>query len=181
MWTAVVACLIGAALCLVAVVSLEAAGSDFLGVRDLALRGVFVTVLLALGIGSSAALVAVLSPRAEDGETDEHAVLAHIQTEAARRAARDAIAGRLQESAQLMSVRLESTDEVRAWRSHVQSWYDGTYLFLRERVSAQAADRFSRAPARQRRFVRAATAEHREWLGKLYGWRDQLGQIARRV
>ena len=183
MWTAVLACLIAAAMCLMAVIYLDAAGRDLPGVRDLAFRGVFVSVLLALGIGSTGALIAVLQPAgSDDGEAEDGAVvLAHIQSQAARRAAREALSSRLQESAQLASMQLEGADEVRLWRNRVQSWYDGTYLLLRGRVSSQAAERFSRAPARERRFARAATAEHREWLGKLHGWRDQLGQIARRL
>jgi len=179
----VLACLVAAALCLIGVVYLDAADRDLLGVRDLALSGVFAFVLLALSIGSAGVLIAVLRPAGSgDGEeADDAVVLAQIQSQAARRAAREAVSGRLQESAQLINVRVEGAEEVRLWRNRVQSWYGGTYLLLPERVSAQAAERFSRAPARERRFVRAAIAEHREWLGELHGWRDQLGQIPRRL
>jgi hypothetical protein len=182
MWTAVVACLLVAALCLGAVLYLDAVDTDALNVRELAYRGVFASVLLALAIGSTGALIAVLRPAAADGEGESDAEhVDRIRSEAARRAARDALGQRLRESAQLMNVRLEGADEVRLWRARVQTWFDGTYGQLREQVSSQAAERFSRAPARPRRFVRAANAEHSEWLAKLHGWRDQLGQITRRL
>lgn len=136
----VVACLIAAATCLIAVVYLDAAGTDLLGLRDLAFRGVFASALLARGIGSTGALIAVLRPGAsEAGDADDCGpplTGARTQSEVARRVARDALSARLQQSAQLLSVRLDGADEVRAWRARVQSWYDGTYLVLRERVSS---------------------------------------------